>query len=92
MNIEEIEKLTEKESKWTFKLEYKEKKSFDILIKVFSFFSVLFSLSIINELINIGLEFYLVVIFSIFLFILIVLNEVIKINKLIELFSITKTS
>jgi hypothetical protein len=92
MNIDEIEKLTEKESKWTFKLEYKEKKSFDILIKVFSFFSVLFSLSIINELINIGLEFYLVVIFSIFLFILIVLNEVIKINKLIELFSITKTS
>jgi hypothetical protein len=92
MNIEEIEKLTEKESKWTFKLEYKEKKSFDILIKAFSFFSVLFSLSIINELINIGLEFYLVVIFSIFLFILIVLNELIKINKLILLFSKTKSS
>jgi hypothetical protein len=92
MNIEEIEKLTEKESKWTFKLEYKEKKSFDILIKAFSFFSILFSLSIINELIKIGLEFYLVIIFSIFLFILIVLNEVIKVNKLISLFSKTKTS
>jgi hypothetical protein len=92
MRIEEIEKLTEKESAWEVKEEYKEKKSFDLLIKVFSFFSIIFSLSIINELINIGLEFYLVIIFGIFLSILIVLNEVIKVNKLIELFSKTRTT
>jgi DNA-binding Xre family transcriptional regulator len=92
MKIEEIEKLTEKESAWEIKEEYKEKKSFDILIKIFSFFSIIFSLSIINELINIGLEGYLVIIFSVFISILIILNEVIKVNKLIELFSKIKTT
>lgn len=87
MKIEEIEKLLEKESPWELKKEILTNKNNNIFIKVLSFFSVLFSLSIIRELSSLGIESYLVIIFGIFLALLIIANEVIKVNRLILLFS-----
>lgn len=87
MNIEEIDNITKKESKWDFNEKYINNKPLNILIKIFSFFSILFSLSIINELFKINLDIYLVIIFGIFLTILIILNEYLKIKKLIDFFS-----
>lgn len=87
MNIEEIERLAEKDNRWQDKKEKKPIKSFSLALKVLSFFSVVFSLSIISELFILGLAGYIVTIFSIFLFIIIVSNEFIKVNKLQSLFS-----
>ena len=92
MKIEEIEKLLEKESPWELKKEILTNKNNNIFIKVLSFFSVLFSLSIIRELSSLGIESYLVIIFGIFLALLIIANEVIKVNRLILLFSNNKST
>jgi len=92
MKIEEIEKLLEKESPWELKKEASNNKNNNIFIKILSFFSVLFSLSIIRELNSLGIEFYLVIVFGIFLALLIIANEIIKINRLILFFSNNKSS
>jgi hypothetical protein len=92
MKIEEIEKLLEKESPWELKKEVLTNKNNNIFIKVLSFFSVLFSLSIIRELSSLGIESYLVIVFGIFLAILIIANEVIKVNRLILVFSNNKST
>jgi hypothetical protein len=92
MKIEEIEKLLEKESPWELKKEVLNNKNNNIFIKLLSFFSILFSLSIIRELNYLGIEIYLVIIFAIFLGLLIIANEVIKINRLILFFSNNKSN
>lgn len=92
MKIEEIENLIQKESRWELKNEKVNNKFNNLLIKILSFFSVVFSLSIISELSLLGIELYLVVIFGIFATMLIVINEFIKVNKLISVFSFNKST
>lgn len=87
MQIQQIEQLSQQEDKWINKNKPKEYKSINFILKVLSFFSVIFSLSIIGELFILGIPTYIVVIFSIFLFLIIVANEYIKVNKLIDIFS-----
>lgn len=92
MKIEEIENLIQKESRWELKNEKTNNKFNNLLIKILSFFSVVFSLSIISELSLLGIELYLVIIFGIFATMLIVVNEFIKVNKLISVFSFNKST
>jgi hypothetical protein len=92
MKIEEIEKFTQKESRWVFKEITSNNKLNNIFVKILSFFSVIFSLSIIYELSTLGIDLYLVVIFGLFATLLIIVNEIIKVNKLISLFSFNKST
>lgn len=92
MKINEIENLIQKESRWELKNEKVNNNLNNLLIKILSFFSVIFSLSIIGELSLLGIELYLVIIFGIFATLLIVINEFIKVNKLISLFSFNRST
>lgn len=92
MKIEEIEKLIQKESRWKLKDEKSSNKLNNLLVKVLSFFSIIFSLSIIRELSSLGIELYLVIIFGIFATLLITVNEIIKVSKLISVFSFNKST
>lgn len=91
MDINKIEDLLKVKSGWEPNTNFFSNRTNNIFLKIFSVFSVLFSLSVIKELSSLGIELYLIILFSIFLILLIILNEYIKINKLINIFSFNKT-